>query len=103
LNRHTPKEATDDLAVHKRFDVLVLFAGDQDFVPLVRKVNGLGTRGLIIGVDITRENGSMPVHKTSRRLIEEASYTVMLSEEVESRTAQGDSVIEGIFYTLRSP
>jgi uncharacterized LabA/DUF88 family protein len=91
-----------DLAVHKRFDVLVLFAGDQDFVPLVRKVNGLGTRVLIIGVDITPENDSMPAQRTSRRLIEEASYTVMLSEEVDSKTAKGDSVIEGIFYTRKS-
>ena len=65
-----------DLAVHKRFDVLVLFAGDQDFVPLVRKVNGLGTRVLIVGVDIDNKG---KVTKTSQRLIDEASYTVMLS------------------------
>ncbi len=84
-----------DLAVHKRFDVLVLIAGDQDFVPLVRKVNGLGTRVLIVGVDI---NSSSSIQKTSQRLIDEASYTVMLTEEVESKTAKGDSIIDGIFY-----
>jgi hypothetical protein len=86
-----------DLAVHKRFDVLALFAGDQDFVPLIRKVNGLGTRVLVIGVDITPS--AKPPIKTSTRLIAEASYTVMLSEEVESKTARGDPIIDGIFYT----
>jgi uncharacterized LabA/DUF88 family protein len=85
-----------DLAVHKRFDVLALFAGDQDFVPLVRKINGLGTRVLVIGVDITPP-GKSP-QKTSSHLIDEASYTVMLSEEVESKTARGDPIIDGIFY-----
>ena len=85
-----------DLAVHKRFDVLALFAGDQDFVPLIRKVNGLGTRVLVIGVDIAPP-GKMP-NKTSGRLIDEASYTVMLSEEVESKTAKGDPIIDGIFH-----
>jgi uncharacterized LabA/DUF88 family protein len=79
-----------DLSVHKRFDVLVLVCGDQDLLPLVRKVNGLGTRVLILGVDVTGA-------KTSHRLINEASYTVMLSEEVDSKTAKGDAIIEGIF------
>jgi|SRR5271166_848807 len=85
-----------DLAVHKRFDVLALFSGDQDFVPLIRKVNGLGTRVLVIGVDIAPP-GKVPT-KTSGRLIDEASYTVMLSEEVESKTAKGDPIIDGIFH-----
>ena len=79
-----------DLAVHKRFDVLVLISGDSDFVPLVRKINGLGTRVLILGVDLGDS-------KTSQKLIDEASYTVMLSEEVDSKTAKADPVIDGIF------
>jgi uncharacterized LabA/DUF88 family protein len=83
-----------DLAVHKRFDVLVLITGDQDFVPLIRKVNGLGTRVLVLGVDIP----STPPQKTSQRLIDEASYTVMISEEVESKTAKDDPIINRIFY-----
>jgi hypothetical protein len=80
-----------DLAVHKRFDVLVLFSGDSDFVPLIRKINGLGTRVLVIGVDL--QNSA----KTSQKLIDEASYTVMLSEEVDSKTAKSDPIINGLF------
>jgi hypothetical protein len=33
-----------EMAIYKRFDVLVLIAGDGDFVPLARKLNTLGTR-----------------------------------------------------------
>ncbi len=89
-----------DLAVHKRFDVLVLFSGDTDFVPLVRKVNGLGTRVMILGVDIAPP-GAAPI-KTSQRLIDEASYTVMLSEEINSKTAKGDRIIDGLFNTPKN-
>jgi len=87
-----------DLAVHKRFDVLVLFSGDTDFVPLVRKVNGLGTRVMILGVDVA----GPPPTKTSQRLIDEASYTVMISEEIDSKTAKGDPIIDGLFYAPKT-
>ncbi|MCL2525390.1 MAG: NYN domain-containing protein [Betaproteobacteria bacterium] len=80
-----------DLAVHKPFDVLVLISGDSDFVPLVRKINSLGTRVLVLGVDFP--NGA----KTSQRLIDEASYTIMLSEEVDSKAAKSDPIINGMF------
>jgi len=85
-----------DLAVHKRFDVLALFAGDQDFVPLIRKINGLGTRVLVIGVD-TGASGKNS-QKTSSRLINEASYTIMLSEEIDSENSKEDSILNGVFH-----
>jgi uncharacterized LabA/DUF88 family protein len=40
-----------ELAVYKRFNVLVLIAGDFDFIPLVRKVNSLGMRVMLLGWD----------------------------------------------------
>lgn len=88
-----------DLAVHKSFDVMVLFAGDQDYVPLIRKINGLGTRVLVIGVDLQYkdQNGYDRFQKTSPRLIDEASYAVMLTEEVDSTASRNDRVVDGIF------
>ncbi len=90
-----------DLAVHKRFDVMVLFAGDQDYVPLVRKVNGLGTRVLILAVDIEYkdQSGKDRYIKTSPFLFNEASYVAMLSEDINSKKAKGDRIIDGIFGT----
>ncbi len=89
-----------DLAVHKRFDVLVLFAGDQDFVPLVRKVNGIGTRVLLLAMDAKwkdAKSGEDRWINTSQRLIDEASYPIILSQEVDSRTSKGDRIIDGLF------
>ena len=85
-----------DLAVHKRFDVLVLFSGDQDFVPLIRKVNSLGTRVMVIGVNI---QATQPPTVSSVMLLKEANYTVMLDEVVDSRTASSDTILQGIFHT----
>lgn len=80
-----------DMAVHKGFDVMVLISGDSDFVPLVRKINALGTRVMVVGVNL---DGSA---KTSQKLMDEASYTIMLSEEIDSRMARSDVAIEGLF------
>jgi uncharacterized LabA/DUF88 family protein len=88
-----------DLAVHKRFDVLVLFAGDQDFVPLARKVNGIGTRVMLMAMDAhwVDQNGKDHTIRTSQPLIEESSYPIMLNQEVDSCTAKGDRIIDGLF------
>src|SRR4051794_21769804 len=37
-----------ELAIYKRFDVSVLITGDGDFLPLVRKLNTLGTRVMLL-------------------------------------------------------
>jgi uncharacterized LabA/DUF88 family protein len=88
-----------DLAIHKGFDVLVLIAGDQDFVPLVRKINSLGTRVMVIGVDFSVNSGSGRfVQKTSQRLLEESSYVAMIGEDVDDDPEGANSVINSIFY-----
>jgi hypothetical protein len=88
-----------DLAVHKGFDVFVLVAGDQDFVPLVRKINGLGTRVMLIGADIewTDRNGVSRYINTSRRLMEESAYPILLNEEIEAHAVRPDPAVEGLF------
>ena len=42
---------TYELAVYKQFNVVVLIAGDGDFLPLVRKLNTLGTRVMLLAWD----------------------------------------------------
>ena len=44
--------------------MVVLVSGDSDFVPLIRKLNGLGTRVMVVAVNL---EGSA---KTSQKLIE---------------------------------
>lgn len=84
-----------DLAVHKRFDVLVLITADQDFVPLIRKVNGLGIRVFGVKVDISDANTNI---KTSYRLLNETSYLINLSDDANT-PLNTDKLIDGIFYS----
>lgn len=92
-----------DLAVHKRFDVLALVACDGDYVPLVRKLNGIGTRVLLLAWDLkyswidkggVQRDGET---RTSQALIQECSYPVMMAEEIDSRARRRDPIIEKLF------
>ena len=40
-----------ELTIFKKFNVVVLIASDGDYVPLVRKLNSLGTRVMVLGWD----------------------------------------------------
>jgi hypothetical protein len=57
-------------------------------------VNGIGTRVMLIGADVKWNSGYF---NTSQRLIDEASYPIMLNQEIDSRTAKGDRIIDGLF------
>lgn len=86
-----------DLALHKGFDVVVLISGDQDMVPLVRKLSGIGTRVMLVcGRAHWEYQGLAYSLRTSKRLINECPYVVVLNEEVDSK---GESIpaLNGIF------
>ncbi|MDR0457818.1 MAG: NYN domain-containing protein [Burkholderiaceae bacterium] len=89
-----------DLAVHKRADVLVLFSGDQDFVPMVRKVNSTGTRVMLLTEDVrwTDVHGQSRYINVSQRLSNESTYRVILSEEIEKpHPPEEAQIIDGLF------
>lgn len=86
-------------AVYKHFDVLVLIASDGDFLPLVRKLNTLGTRVMILSWDFefTNDMGKTVVTRTSQDLLEEVSYPVPMHELIDNRLRRNDPVINNIF------
>ncbi|MHB9292302.1 hypothetical protein Holit_01398 [Hollandina sp. SP2] len=86
-----------ELAIYKRFDILVLVAGDGDYVPLVRKLNTLGTRVMLICWDYSyyNENGALAETKTSRQLLDEVFYPVLMHERI-NRPALTET-INGLF------
>ncbi len=71
-----------DLAVHKRFDVLALVACDGDYVQLVRKLSGIGTRVMLLmwdfEYDYTDSKGNLRHHITrpSRALRQVTTYPI---------------------------
>lgn len=87
-----------ELAVHKRFDISVIVSGDGDFVPLVRKLNTLGTRVMLLAWDFDWEkNGDTRQTRTSQALINEVTYPVMMSDEIDSRGRKKDPAISRLF------
>ncbi|MCB0537731.1 MAG: hypothetical protein KDE33_09400, partial [Bacteroidetes bacterium] len=67
---------------------------------LIRKVNSIGTRVLFISVNITTDGNGNKVQRpifSSQKLIDEASYTIMLDEEVNSKKSKGDTTVDNLF------
>jgi len=90
-----------ELAIYKRFDILVLIAGDGDYVPLVRKLHTLGTQVMLICWDFSyhNEHGDVVETKTSRQLLSEVFYPVQMSQKIN----QSDSdYIESLFVPERA-
>lgn len=88
-----------ELALYKKFNVLVLIASDGDFVPLIRKLNTLGTRVMVLSWDFeyTTESGMKFVTRTSQDLLEEVSYPIAMHELIDNRVRKNDSIINNLF------
>ena len=89
---------TYELTLHKRYDVTVLVACDRDYLPLVRKLNTLGGRVMVLGWDFTHvdEMGVERQTVTSVDLLAEATYPLAMHEIIEA-AAPDDAVINGLF------
>jgi cold shock CspA family protein/uncharacterized LabA/DUF88 family protein len=74
-----------ELAIYKHFDILVLVAGDGDYVPLVRKLHTVGTQVMLICWDFSyhNEHGDVVETKTSRQLQEEVFFVFPMHQRIE--------------------
>jgi cold shock CspA family protein/uncharacterized LabA/DUF88 family protein len=89
-----------ELAIYKHFDILVLIAGDGDYVPLVRKLHTLGTQVMLICWDFSyhNENGDIVETKTSRQLFSEVFYPVQMSQRIDQNNSEH---LKDLFVTER--
>lgn len=85
-------EAFEQALLH-RFDIVVLIASDGDYVHLVRKLNALGCRVMVVGWDFefTTESGSGMVTRTSQDLLAEASYPLMMSSIIDHPSSDAEA------------
>jgi cold shock CspA family protein/uncharacterized LabA/DUF88 family protein len=90
-----------ELAIYKHFDILVLVAGDGDYVPLVRKLHTLGTQVLLISWDFSyhNESGEIVETKSSRQLQEEVFYPVPMHQRTEQN---GSEFVRNLFVPDRN-
>ncbi|GAB3554238.1 hypothetical protein GCM10027577_38790 [Spirosoma fluminis] len=88
-----------ELAQYKKFDVVVLITSDGDYVPLIRKLNTLGSRIMVLSWDFEflNEQGEKQVTRTSQDLLEEVSYPVAMHALIDERSRKNDMVIQNLF------
>jgi len=79
-----------ELAIYKHFDILVLIAGDGDYVPLVRKLHTLGTQVMLICWDFSYHNeiGDIVETKTSRQLQNEVFFAVQMQQRIDQNNSE---------------
>jgi cold shock CspA family protein/uncharacterized LabA/DUF88 family protein len=90
-----------ELAIYKHFDILVLIAGDGDYVPLVRKLHTVGTQVMLVCWDFSyhNENGDSVETRTSRHLMEEVFYPVPMHYKIDLNE---DEYVKNLFVSDRT-
>jgi cold shock CspA family protein/uncharacterized LabA/DUF88 family protein len=83
----------------KGYDVVALITGDGDFVPLVRKLNTLGTRVMLLGweFEFEREDGRTMRTQVSTGLIDRVNYAIMMKPLIDDRARRHDNLIDNLF------
>ena len=91
-----------DLACNKGLNVVVLVTGDGDYVPLVRKLNGLGTRVMVTAWDLSLGAGGGTT-RTAQALIDEVTYPVMMGDIIDNRARRYDPLVVNLFVSRPPP
>ncbi len=88
-----------ELSIYKRFDVTVLVVCDGDFLPLVRKLNTIGTRVMLLAWDFryTDHNRQERETRTAQVLLDEVTYPVMMSQIIDDRSRRNESLVNNLF------
>ncbi len=88
-----------ELVILKKYSVVVLIAGDSDYVPLLRKLATFGARVLLLGWNFKSlgSDGIERETRTSQMLLDEATYPIMMSDVMEEGSSQGDPLVDGLF------
>jgi uncharacterized LabA/DUF88 family protein/cold shock CspA family protein len=88
-----------ELALYKQFDVLVLIASDSDYIPLIRKLNTLGTQVMVLGwdFDYTDEEGNKYSTRTAQDLLEEVTYPIPMHLIIDSKARKDEPLVNNLF------
>jgi uncharacterized LabA/DUF88 family protein/cold shock CspA family protein len=87
-----------ELSLYKRFNVVVLITGDGDYLHLVKKLNTLGTRVMLLYWDLEFPVETIPPVRTNSALINEATYEINMAEIMRSRKIS--KIVESMFIPI---
>ena len=85
--------------MYKKFDVVVLIAADGDYVPLIRKVNSLGTRVMVLSweFEFVDDFGNNRSTRTSQDLLEEVTYPIAMHTMIDNRATRDTYAVNKLF------
>lgn len=88
-----------ELTILKHFNVVVLIASDSDYIPLIRKLNSLGVRVMLLGWDLeyTDANNTLQKTTTSIHLLGEVTYPILMHTVIDDKTRRNDPIINNLF------
>lgn len=88
-----------ELTIFKQFDVVVLIACDSDYLPLVRKLNTLGARVMVIGWDFEYydDYNNHFVTATSQYLLREVAYPILMHEVIDDKSEENQFFLQNLF------
>ncbi|TVR00320.1 MAG: NYN domain-containing protein [Desulfovibrionales bacterium] len=88
-----------ELAIFKKYDVIVLIASDGDYLPLTRKLNTIGARVMVLGCDFdyVDQYGNQRMTKTSQALLDNATYPILLNEVIDDPGRHDDQIVRDLF------
>ncbi|MGD9977373.1 MAG: NYN domain-containing protein [Bacteroidales bacterium] len=84
---------------YKRFNVIVLITSDGDYVPLIRKVNSLGSKVMVLSwdFDYTDDQGREVTTRTSQELLREVTYPIAMHERINTGLKSNDKLTANLF------
>ncbi|MCX8064824.1 MAG: NYN domain-containing protein [Candidatus Hydrogenedentes bacterium] len=88
--------------ITKNLNYLILITGDGDFVPLVKKVQSVGTKVIIIGWDFeyVDEDGEQKKTSTSLELISAAIHSLKMWEIIEEGITKNKEQVLKLFFDV---
>ena len=91
-----------ELAMFKKLTLVVLIAGDGDYVPLVRKLQGMGVKTMLLAWRFGYANtqGKEKTTNTSSLLIHAVTYPFMMHDVIGASRAHPDSFVDGLFIAI---
>ncbi|PID90201.1 MAG: cold-shock protein [Bacteroidetes bacterium] len=91
-----------ELARQKELDVVVLVTSDGEYVPLVRKLSGIGVRTMVLNweFEYTDEHHNEVVTRTSQDLLQEVTYSIRAHEVIEKGLDLGHEYVSDLFYQI---
>lgn len=88
-----------ELSIYKKIDVAVLIASDGDYVPLIRKLNTIGTRVMVLGwdFDYVDINEKYRTTNTSKSLLEHATYPLLMNDIIDKNYKEKNEFVDNLF------